>query len=90
MSRTDDVINVGGVRLSTGAIEEVIISHPDILESAVVGMNDSIMGEKPLGFVVMKVGMCHFLFFLKLRYDDFTVHIMNSESISAPHYVVKD
>jgi propionyl-CoA synthetase len=57
MTRTDDVINVAGHRLSTGAIEEVIAGHPDIAECAVVGMPDSLKGQAPLGFLVPKAGV---------------------------------
>jgi propionyl-CoA synthetase len=57
MTRTDDVINVAGHRLSTGAIEEVIAGHPDIAECAVVGMPDSLKGQAPLGFLVLKAGI---------------------------------
>ena len=56
MGRTDDVINVSGHRLSTGAIEEVIASHPDVAECAVVGVKDDLRGQVPLGFVVLKAG----------------------------------
>jgi len=56
MSRTDDVINVAGHRLSTGAMEEVLAAHPDIAECAVVGVNDALKGEVPLGLVVLKHG----------------------------------
>jgi propionyl-CoA synthetase len=56
MGRTDDVINVSGHRLSTGAIEEVIASHPDVAECAVVGVRDELKGQVPLGFVVLKAG----------------------------------
>jgi propionyl-CoA synthetase len=56
MSRTDDVINVAGHRLSTGAMEEVLAEHPDIAECAVVGVNDALKGEVPLGLVVLKHG----------------------------------
>jgi propionyl-CoA synthetase len=56
MGRTDDVINVSGHRLSTGAIEEVIASHPDVAECAVVGIRDELKGQVPLGFVVLKAG----------------------------------
>jgi propionyl-CoA synthetase len=54
MTRTDDVINVAGHRLSTGAIEEVVASHPLIAECAVVGVADSLKGQVPVGFVVLK------------------------------------
>ncbi len=57
MTRTDDVINVAGHRLSTGAIEEVIAGHPAIAECAVVGMPDSLKGQAPLGFLVLKAGI---------------------------------
>jgi propionyl-CoA synthetase len=56
MGRTDDVINVSGHRLSTGAIEEVIASHPDVAECAVVGVRDELRGQMPIGFVVLKAG----------------------------------
>jgi len=54
MSRIDDIINVAGHRLSTGAMEEVLASHPDVAECAVVGVADPIKGEVPLGLVVLK------------------------------------
>jgi propionyl-CoA synthetase len=54
MGRVDDVINVAGHRLSTGAMEEVIAKHPDVAECAVIGRQDSFRGELPLGFVVLK------------------------------------
>ncbi len=57
MSRTDDVINVAGHRLSTGAIEEVLASHPDVAECAVLGVNDDIKGELPLGCLVLNTGV---------------------------------
>ncbi len=57
MGRVDDVINVAGHRLSTGAMEEVIAMHPDIAECAVVGAADSFKGQLPLGFVVLKAGV---------------------------------
>jgi propionyl-CoA synthetase len=57
MSRTDDIINVAGHRLSTGAIEEVLASHPDVAECAVVGIKDSLKGQVPLGLVVLKAGV---------------------------------
>jgi propionyl-CoA synthetase len=56
MSRTDDIINVAGHRLSTGAIEEVLASHPDVAECAVTGVADALKGQVPLGFVVLKAG----------------------------------
>ncbi|MCK6485583.1 MAG: propionyl-CoA synthetase [Phycisphaerae bacterium] len=56
MSRTDDIINVAGHRLSTGGIEEVISAHPDVAECAVVGAADALKGEVPLGLVVLKAG----------------------------------
>ncbi len=57
MSRTDDIINVAGHRLSTGGIEEVLASHPDVAECAVVGVSDKIKGEVPLGLVCLKAGV---------------------------------
>ncbi len=57
MSRIDDVINVAGHRLSTGAIEEVLAAHPDVAECAVIGVADPLKGELPLGLVVLKVGV---------------------------------
>jgi propionyl-CoA synthetase len=53
----DDIINVAGHRLSTGALEEVLASHPDVAECAVVGVADAIKGEVPVGFVVTKAGV---------------------------------
>jgi propionyl-CoA synthetase len=57
MSRTDDIINVAGHRLSTGALEEVLASHADVAECAVIGVADELKGEIPLGLVVLKVGV---------------------------------
>ena len=57
MSRTDDIINVAGHRLSTGGIEEVLASHADVAECAVVGANDPLKGEVPIGLVVLKSGV---------------------------------
>jgi propionyl-CoA synthetase len=57
MSRTDDVINVAGHRLSTGAMEEVLASHPDVAECAVIGAADPLKGQVPVGFVVLKAGV---------------------------------
>ena len=57
MSRTDDVINVAGHRLSTGAIEEVLASHPDVAECAVMGVRDELKGELPLGCLVLNAGV---------------------------------
>ena len=57
MSRTDDIINVAGHRLSTGAMEEVLASHPDIAECAVIGAADAIKGQVPVGFLVLKAGV---------------------------------
>jgi len=56
MARTDDVINVAGHRLSTGAIEEVLASHPDVAECAVIGVRDELKGQLPLGLVVLNAG----------------------------------
>jgi propionyl-CoA synthetase len=57
MSRTDDIINVAGHRLSTGGMEEVLASHPDVAECAVLGIKDSLKGEVPCGFIVLKAGV---------------------------------
>ena len=57
MSRIDDVINVAGHRLSTGAFEEVLAGHPDVAECAVLGVADDLKGELPLGLVVLKAGV---------------------------------
>jgi len=57
MSRTDDVINVAGHRLSTGAMEEVLSSHPNIAECAVLGVEDNLKGQVPVGFMVLKAGV---------------------------------
>ena len=57
MSRTDDIINVAGHRLSTGALEEVLASHADVAECAVIGVADELKGEVPLGLVVLKLGV---------------------------------
>jgi propionyl-CoA synthetase len=56
MGRTDDVINVAGHRLSTGAMEEVLCAHPSVAEAAVVGVRDALKGQVPRGFVVVKSG----------------------------------
>jgi propionyl-CoA synthetase len=57
MSRTDDIINVAGHRLSTGGMEEVLASHPDVAECAVLGIRDELKGEVPCGFIVLKSGV---------------------------------
>ena len=57
MGRTDDIINVAGHRLSTGAIEEVLAAHPDVAECAVVGAADALKGQAPVGLVVLKAGV---------------------------------
>ena len=57
MSRIDDIINVAGHRLSTGGMEEVIAAHPAVAECAVIGVEDRLKGELPLGFVVLKAGV---------------------------------
>jgi len=57
MSRTDDIINVAGHRLSTGGMEEILASHPDVAECAVLGVKDAIKGEVPCGFLVLKAGV---------------------------------
>ena len=57
MSRTDDIINVAGHRLSTGGMEEVLAAHPDVAECAVIGVADELKGQVPFGFVVLKAGV---------------------------------
>jgi len=57
MSRTDDIINVAGHRLSTGAMEEVLADHPDVAECAVLGVEDSLKGQIPVGFIVLNSGV---------------------------------
>ncbi|MCB2181436.1 MAG: propionyl-CoA synthetase [Desulfobulbaceae bacterium] len=57
MGRMDDVINIAGHRLSTGAMEEVIANHPDVAECAVIGTHDKLKGEKPIGFIILKAGV---------------------------------
>ena len=57
MGRTDDIINVAGHRLSTGGMEEILASHPAVAECAVIGVKDSLKGEVPCGFVVLKSGV---------------------------------
>ena len=59
LNRTDDVINVAGHRLSTGRIEEVLMKVPEIVEAAVIGYNDEIKGEIPLGFIVLNGHIDH-------------------------------
>jgi propionyl-CoA synthetase len=57
MARTDDVINVAGHRLSTGAMEEVLAAHPDVAECAVIGVADDMKGQLPLGLLVLSAGV---------------------------------
>jgi propionyl-CoA synthetase len=57
MGRTDDIINVAGHRLSTGGMEEVLASHRDVAECAVLGIKDELKGEVPCGFIVLKAGV---------------------------------
>lgn len=57
MSRTDDIINVAGHRLSTGAMEEVLSDHPDVAECAVLGVDDKLKGQVPVGFMVLNAGV---------------------------------
>jgi propionyl-CoA synthetase len=57
MSRTDDIINVAGHRLSTGAMEEILASHADVAECAVIGAADELKGQLPVGFLVLKAGV---------------------------------
>ncbi len=57
MARTDDIINVAGHRLSTGAMEEVLADHPDVAECAVLGVEDQLKGQVPVGFMVLNAGV---------------------------------
>jgi propionyl-CoA synthetase len=57
MTRTDDIINVAGHRLSTGGMEEVLANHPDVAECAVIGVADELKGQLPLGLLVLKAGV---------------------------------
>jgi len=57
MARTDDIINVAGHRLSTGALEEVLAAHPDVAECAVIGVVDELKGHVPVGLLVLKAGV---------------------------------
>jgi propionyl-CoA synthetase len=57
MGRMDDVINIAGHRLSTGAMEEVVSTHPDVAECAVFGTDDQLKGQKPIGLIVLKAGV---------------------------------
>lgn len=57
MARTDDVINVAGHRLSTGAMEEVLAGHPDVAECAVVGVSDQLKGQSPVGLLCLTTGV---------------------------------
>jgi propionyl-CoA synthetase len=57
MGRVDDVINVAGHRLSTGEVEEILASHPDVAECAVIGVADALKGQVPRGLVVLKAGV---------------------------------
>ncbi|MCD6151613.1 MAG: propionyl-CoA synthetase, partial [Deltaproteobacteria bacterium] len=57
MGRVDDVINVAGHRLSTGGMEEIVATHPDVAECAVLGVEDNLKGQVPLGFFVLKAGV---------------------------------
>lgn len=71
MTRTDDIINVSGIRLSTGAIEEIVSEHPDVAECAVVGAKDELRGQVPLGLIVVKTG-------LKRPVEDVVKEVMDS------------
>jgi propionyl-CoA synthetase len=57
MARTDDIINVAGHRLSTGGMEEVLADHPDVAECAVLGVEDQLKGQIPVGFLVLNAGV---------------------------------
>ncbi|KAJ3086266.1 hypothetical protein HDU96_004980, partial [Phlyctochytrium bullatum] len=57
LGRTDDVLNVAGHRLSAGGMEEIVSAHPKIAECAVIGQTDTLKGETPIGFIVLKRGV---------------------------------
>ena len=57
MGRVDDIINVAGHRLSTGGMEEVVAKHPSVAECAVIGVDDQLKGQVPVGFAVLKAGV---------------------------------
>ncbi|MEZ7864269.1 MAG: propionyl-CoA synthetase [Rhodospirillales bacterium] len=57
MARTDDIINVAGHRLSTGGMEEVLAGHPDVAECAVIGVEDQLKGQLPIGFLILNAGV---------------------------------
>jgi propionyl-CoA synthetase len=71
MGRVDDIINVAGHRLSTGGMEEVVARHPDVAECAVIGVNDNLKGQVPIGFVVLKAGVDR-------DPDDITMEVVSS------------
>jgi len=71
MSRTDDIINVAGHRLSTGAMEEVLAAHPDVAECAVFGVKDQLKGQVPVGFLVLNVGVAR-------DYDEIVKEVVQS------------
>lgn len=56
MARSDDVINTAGHRISTGALEQILLDHPDVADCAVIGVNDAFRGQVPVGFVVLNNG----------------------------------
>ena len=56
MGRTDDVINTAGHRLSTGAMEEILMEHPEVADCAVIGVKDDLKGQVPIGFVTLIAG----------------------------------
>ncbi|MBP6739120.1 MAG: propionyl-CoA synthetase [Leptospiraceae bacterium] len=75
MGRIDDVINVAGHRLSTGEMEEILASHPAVAECAVIGIEDAMKGQVPIGFVVLKDGVVH-------EYDELEkelIHLIREE-----------
>ena len=71
MSRTDDIINTAGHRLSTGAMEEVLAAHPDVAECAVFGVEDQLKGQVPVGFLVLNVGVAR-------EYDEIVKEVIQS------------
>ena len=74
MSRTDDIINVAGHRLSTGAIEEVLSEHQSVAECAVIGIKDQLKGQLPVGLIALKAGVTK---------DNKTISLIKSSFLSA-------
>ena len=81
MTRTDDIINVAGHRLSTGAMEEVLADHPDVAECAVIGVADQLKGQVPLGFLVLSAGV-------NRVHDEIVGEVVGVTGVFPPHAVM--